>query len=520
MSTDLAEPPATGSMAAEAAADDPPPDADALPGDPPGTPAPLDYFLELDLGDRTVWLELDSFTFATAEVNGRAIPSKVSTWFDLSTVDHELLAAIGAGRMLVEAQIEAHRAVGEGSSIVQEYRFGNVAIDRLLSSGVDGGEATQRLDFSYDRVQHGFVTYDEAGGSAVETSYAWDFALGRAVKPRGIQSEAPLSDSDQLEGQGGELSWFLRLGAAGQWLEAGTVSFGIAGPTGSRGAATAVPVEIGLGSDAIGPDLLEAVTKGRMFRVMELEAYRDGPEPQLVAEYRFGAVQVTGLATTGSGRLQQEASIAYETVTAAHIEQDESGGAVVDGPKGFDFASGQVVTSTYAVSADAPLAARDTIGGAPVTLQHFMRIDGIQGWVALSDFDFAIAREDPGGQAVSRATAGPVEVAFGPDSMSPGLFAMLAESRAAAEVEIEAYTVGGEPRLVDEFVFGDVALISLLESGATVAVQRLEMSFDSVEHAHVSYDIDGAIAGVNRKAFDFSTGRAVAVSSDADDLLS
>lgn len=498
----------------------PPPRPDALPGDPQGGLLELEYFLKLDMAGGPVWLRLDQFSLGTErDAGGRAIPSSVSARFDLSTVDHELLATIAAGRVLAEAQIEAYHSEGGTPSIVQEYRFGNVVIDRLLSRGAADDTATQQLDFSYNRIQHGFVTYDEAGGSAVETSYAWDFALGRAIKPRGIQSEAPLADPEQVEVQSGDLTWFLRLGAAGQWLEAGTVSFGVAGPTGSRGAATAIPLEIRIGSDTIGPDLLDAVTRGKMFRVLELEAYRDGSEPVLVAEYRFGSVQVTGLATTGPGNLQQEVSITYQTVTAAHLEQDAAGGMVVDGPKGFDFESGEIITSGYTVSADAPLNARDTIGGAPVELQHFMRIDGIQGWIELFDFGFAIGREEVGGRGASRATAGPVEVTFGAGAMSPGLFAMLAEGRVAAAVEIEAYTLGLEPRLVDEFVFGDVVLASLLESGATVGFQDLEMSFDSVSHAHITYDTDGGIVDVNRKAFDFSTGRSVAASSDAAELL-
>ncbi len=525
MTTTAATYPDIASATAPPGPDNPVPGAGAPLDDVLGEPAERQSFLHLDIEGTEVWLRLDGFSLAfTADPDGPPVASQVDVAFGPSSLDPAILEALTRGTAFRTAQIESYVVADGENRLVEEYRFDDVVLDGFhTSAGTDRLEEHE-LTFSFERVQHGFITYDETGVADPQSSFTWDFGLDREVKARTMLADAPLSDPELIQGEGNELSWFMRLGSGGDWIELGHVSFGVEMTGAARARAVAEPLEIAIGSDAVGPDLLEALASGERFGRLELEAYRMGAEPVLVADYRFGLAEVTDLAIAGSASLQHQVSFSYATMSSALVTQDATGQAPAVDLRGFDFRTGETFDPTYEVEANAPLDARDTIGGVPTSpLVHFMKVDGIDSWIQLTALNLAFSREAAAGgtgQSRERAVAEPAEVVFGTDSMSPELLGNLLKGRIVAGVEIEAYRLGdAEAQLVDEYELGEVVFTDLESSAGPFGLQTLEMRFDSIEHTHLSYGQDGRVSDVNRKGFDFSAGTPLASAGAADELL-
>lgn len=499
----------------------PVPSDDAPLDDVLGEPAERESFLHLDIEGTEVWLRLDGFALAfTADPDGPPVASDVEVAFGISSLDPSILQALTRGTAFQTAQIESYVVADGESRLVEEYRFDNVLLDGFHTSAGTDRAAEHELTFSFERVQHGFITYDQSGQADPQSSFTWDFGLDREVKARTMLAETPLSDPELIQGDTDELSWFMRLGSSGDWIELGRVTFGADMTNAARGRAVASPLEISIGSGAVGPDLLEALATGERFGRLELEAYKMGAEPVLVADYRFGLAEVTDLSISAPASLQHNVSFSYATMSSALVTQDPTGQAPTADLRGFDFRSGETFDPTYEVEADAPLDARDTIGGTPAELVHFMKVDGIADWIRLTRLDFAFSREPGAGQSRERAVAEPAEVVFGTDSMSPELLGLLLSGKFVAEVQIEAYRVtDAEAKLIDEYELGEVLFTDLQSSSGPIGLQSLGMSFASFEHSHVSYGQDGRASDVNRKGFDFSAGTPLAAAGDAAELL-
>jgi hypothetical protein len=93
------------------------------------------------------------------------------------------------------------------------------------------------------------------------------------------------------------------------------------------------------------------VTEGHHFKFFEVEAYAaGGKESQLVDQYYFQDVLVTGLQSDGANA--NEVSLDYGAFSHGHIEQDIKGGAGPTTETGWDFVHNDSFSHPVAADVD------------------------------------------------------------------------------------------------------------------------------------------------------------------------
>ena len=328
----------------------------------------LDYYIRID--GATEWLRLDGFSMGLSNNGsvggaggggaGKASASDLHSLLGSSSTIVELTDALTSGEHIKNVEIEAYRAGGDkGGQLVDQYYFENVLVTGLQTSG-NAASTANDLNFDFAKFVHGHVAYDAKGGIDSTSKTGFDFAqsesfdggpsvAGDALK--GKLDEAALPTSAQLH-------YYVTFDGAPGWLELDSFQMGLAnsgsasvGGGGGAGKASASDVLLGLGSSAQILDLTDGVTEGHHFKFFEVEAYAaGGKESQLVDQYYFKDVLVTGLQSDGANA--NEVSLDYGAFSHGHIEQDIKGGAGPTTETGWDFNTNEAFSHPVAPDVD------------------------------------------------------------------------------------------------------------------------------------------------------------------------
>jgi type VI protein secretion system component Hcp len=106
--------------------------------------------------------------------------------------------------------------------------------------------------------------------------------------------------------------------------------------SGGTSQATADDVMLALGSSKQLVELTQALLSGKHLNNLEVEAYRmDGAQPQLVDEYKFEDVILSGLTT--SNATDNTLSFDYGKYAEGHIAYDANGAQTTITTGGWDF---------------------------------------------------------------------------------------------------------------------------------------------------------------------------------------
>jgi type VI protein secretion system component Hcp len=231
-------------------------------------------------------------------------------------------------------EIEAY---SQGTAqLVDQYVFSDAVLTSLQVSGDSGGGTTNSLSFDFGGFAHSHQELDAKGAPGPISSVGWDFANGTSATVPAHTADAlgaPLADS--LSPWNSPLSYFVTYDGAPGWLQLSSFSTGMSGGT---GAATADDVMLALGSSKQLVELTQALLSGKHLNSVEVEAYRmDGAQPQLVDEYQFEDVVLTGLGLDTAGSPANALSFTYAKYAEGHIAYDAQGAQSTITTGGWDF---------------------------------------------------------------------------------------------------------------------------------------------------------------------------------------
>jgi VCBS repeat-containing protein len=463
--------------------------------------ADLDYYLRTDGTD---WIELHSFSFSIAHLGssggggaGKAQFSSMAAQMSTGSGPAQLFHDAVAGSHLQFVEIEAYRAGDKGQELVDEFKLEDVLISSQQVIGAGG--TVQALSFDYAKFGHTHVEQDEKG-IATESGITWDLATGTQ------SGTGPAANPDAVKGAredqvGGDLQYFLRIdgvNAPGEWLSIDSYSLGLSNPSaavgggGGAGLVLLQDVSVTLGSSAELVKLTELLAGGNHIKSVELEAYRTGGEGlRLVDEFRFSDVQLTSLGSANA--TDDSVSFNFTKIEYGHQLYDESGkdGGFV----GYDPAPD---------AAKAPLADEVPFGA---NLTYFMRAEGETDWVELEGFSFGITHAgSTAGGGAGKAVFSDVTAQMVTGSGPADLFKSALAGEHIKSIEIEAYSNGVEPQLVDEFKFTDVLLTSQQVSGAGATFHSISFNYGQIGHTHVTQDAKGGAGTETGTSWDVVLG--------------
>jgi VCBS repeat-containing protein len=479
----------------------------------PGTN--LDYYIRFDgTGVANSWLKLGGFSQSfTAEsgVAGKVTATDVETLLGSSSAMPDLVGTLGDGTHLKGVEIEAYT---QGTTqLVDQYSFSDAVLTRLQASDFGFGTGDS-VDFNFAGFAHSHQELDAKGAPGPVTSVGWDLANGTPVS-------APAHTADALGGtladtvpSDAQLAYFMTFDGAPGWLKVSSFSTGMSGATGP---ATAEDVVLTLGSSKELVQLSEMLLSGKELKGVEVEAYRmGGAQPQLVDEYKFQDVTVSGLTT--SNATDNTLSFKYAQYADGHIAYDAKGAPSTITTGGWDF------SNNTAVSGGTPVG--DAIGNqvaggvAPGTsLDYYIRFDGTgvaNSWLKLGSFS---DRFDADTSGAGKVSASDVAGMLGSNSAMPDLFEMLANGTHLNGVEIEAYSQG-TAQLVDQYFFSNAVLTDLHVGGSGGGTtDSLSFDFAGFAHSHQELDAKGAPGSVSSVGWDFINAEPASVPGHAADAV-
>jgi len=331
--------------------------------------AQLEYYIRFDDGDGTPeWMQLDGFSWgATTPValggtggagTGKSIAAPVSLSLGSSQTATELAKHLASGTHLQGVEIEAYAPGGDkGAQLVDQYYFENVLLSNLTTHAASGSAPQEQVSFNYTKVNHSHLTQDNDGSVGSVTHDGWDFAKNQDANGFGPAAQGDAIKAN-LDGTAGELEYYVTFQGAGGWLELSSFSVGMSVPvttTGGGGAGTGKvsmgPATLGLGSSAELLLLTDALTEGKHFTFLEVEAYASGGDKgrQLVDQYYFDTVFVSSFA--GGGANANLVEVDFIKFAHGHIEQSSTGAALPATEVGWDIALNQ----SYSVGTDSDL---------------------------------------------------------------------------------------------------------------------------------------------------------------------
>jgi VCBS repeat-containing protein len=501
----------------------------------------LDYYIRID--GATEWLRLDGFSMGLSNNGsvggagggggaGKASASDLHSLLGSSGTIVELTDALTSGEHIKDVEIEAYRAGGDkGGQLVDQYYFENVLVTGLQTNG-NASSTANDLSFDFAQFNHGHVDYKDTGAVAGTSEAGWDFVLNKSFDGgpavagdafKGKLDEAALSTDTDLH-------YYVTFDGAPGWLELHSFSMGLAnsgslsaGGGGGAGKASASDVLLGLGSSAQILDLTDGVTEGHHFKFFEVEAYSvAGKESQLVDQYYFKDVLVTGLQSDGANA--NEVSLDYGAFSHGHIEQDIKGGAGPTTETGWDFNTNEAFS--HPVAPDFAGKLLDSVS-SDVALDYYIRIDGATEWLRLDGFSMGLSNNGSvggagGGGGAGKASASDLHSLLGSSGTIVELTDALTSGEHIKDVEIEAYRAGGDKggQLVDQYYFENVLVTGLQTNGnASSTANDLSFDFAQFNHGHVDYKDTGAVAGTSEAGWDFVLNKSFdggpAVAGDA-----
>jgi len=281
----------------------------------PGTP--LDYYIRFDgTGAANNWLKLGTFShvFTTDAGNsaGKITVSDVETQLGSNSVMPELVAMLGNGTALKGVEIEAY---SQGTTqLVDQYFFSEAVLTGLQVSASFNNTADS-ASFEFGGFAHSHQELDAQGAQGPVTSVGWDLVNDAPASAPAHTADA-LSGTlaDSLSPSDPPLSYFMTYDGAPGWLQvgiAGDRGF-IIGMTSGAAGAMADDATLTLGSSKELVQLSEALLSGKHLNSLEVEAYRtDGAQLQLVDEYKFQDVLLTGLGLDTANGIANALSFNY-----------------------------------------------------------------------------------------------------------------------------------------------------------------------------------------------------------------
>ncbi len=314
--------------------------------------AELHSFVRIEGGD---WLELDMFSLGQENEDtgstgggagtGKALANEVFLHLGSSAQILALTDALADGKLLGNVEIETYTTGEKGLQLVDEFKFNDVLVTDLANGNGLAGTLSYDLSFDYGSFTHGHV---EQGGTQSDTT-GWDFVHNTALAgdaPQAEAAEGPLADQVSPNAN---LDYYVHFDGADGWLRLD--SFGMelsnTGTIGSGGSSagksSAHDVNLLLGSSAEILALTDTLASGDLLQNVEIEAYASGENgPQLVDEFRFNKVLITGLDSSNANA--NSLSFDFASFSHGHVEQDDQGtahGSVT----GWDFVQNTTATA-------------------------------------------------------------------------------------------------------------------------------------------------------------------------------
>jgi VCBS repeat-containing protein len=391
------------------------------------------------------------------------------------------------------------------------------ALGATLTLGADGA-------FTYDPTGSTTLQGLATGQSAVDT-FTYSVSDGNGGTDSATLSVTVAGVNEPVKGSavlpslepGTNLDYYIRFegaGVANGWMKLGAFSnsFTMDGGTGA-GKITVSDVQTLLGSNSAMPNLAGMLGNGTHLNGVEIEAYSQFGQgaPQLVDQYFFSDAAVTDLRVTALGGSTAD-SVGFDFGGFAHSHQelDDKGAPGTVSSVGWDF--------TNAKPGSVPSHSADALSGeiadalpAYAQLSYFVTYDGAPGWLHLSSFNTGMS----GG--AGSATSEDATLTLGSSKQLVELTQALLSGTHLKNVEVEAYSMDGQPRLVDEYTFQDVSLSGLTTWNAT----NNTLSFDYGRYAegHIAYDANGAQGTITTGGWDFTNNTTFSAGTPAADAI-
>jgi type VI protein secretion system component Hcp len=330
----------------------------------------LDYYIRVEGSPE--WLRLEGFSMELSNSGGlggagggagagKVSASDLQALLGSSSTVVMLTQELNAGKFLDSIEIEAYRPGGEkGPSLVDQYYFEDVLVTGLQTRG-DAFTTSNDLSFDFAKFNHGHVEYDAKGGIKGTAEAGWDFVQNVSFTGGpSVAGEAAKAKLDEGLPTDVQLEYYVTFEGAPGWLQLDSFSMGlensggVGGAGGGAGASktSASELELLLGSSKQILDLTKGITTGAHFEFFEIEAYRAGSKegPQLVDQYYFENVFVTGLDTDGANN--NSVSLDYGAFSHGHVEYDAKGAKGPTTQAGWDYITNEPFSHPVAPDVD------------------------------------------------------------------------------------------------------------------------------------------------------------------------
>ena len=330
------------------------------------------------------------------------------------------------------------------------------------------------MSVDFAQFSRGHVEFDAKGGIGETTEEGWDFVenidfsapvdadLGKDSALPSVDSSANLEYFIRFEGQ----DWMRLEGFSLGLSQTGSVG---TGGGGGAGKATATDIHTTLGTSGQLVELSADLTSGTHIKNVEIEVYGAGEQQQLVDQYYFEDVLLTGLQTSaaGGGGTAHSLSFDYAAFNRGHVTQDIKGGVGDIAEDGFNFQTANDADGLGpAIAGEAIKAKLENVDSLDANLQYYVSWEGSGGWLELGSFSVGVTQTGSlasgGGGGAGKASATDLSFTLGSSAELLQLEDALTSGKHLENLEIEAYHVGGDGKqLVDQYVFQDLLVTSL-----------------------------------------------------------
>jgi type VI secretion system secreted protein Hcp len=368
------------------------------------------------------------------------------------------------------------------------------------------------VDFAQFSRAH--IELNAKGGIGETTEAGWDFVknsdfsapvdadLGKDSALPSVDSDANLDYFIRFEGQ----DWMRLEGFSLELSQTGSLG---TGGGGGAGKATATDIHTTLGTSGQLVELSADLTSGKFRENVEIEVYRAGEQQQLVDQYYFTDVLLTGLQTNavGGGGTVHSLSFDYTAFNHGHVTQDIKGGVGDIVEDGFNFETGTPDDGLGpAIAGDAIKAKLENVDSLDANLQYYVSWEGSGGWLELGSFSVGITQPGSlstgGGGGAGLASATDLLFTLGSSAELLQLENALTSGKFLENLEIEAYHVGGDGKqLVDQYVFQDLLVTSLQTINAVT--NQVTVDFAQFSRAHIELNAKGGIGETTEAGWDF-----------------
>ena len=457
------------------------------------------------------WLELGSFSVEVTQTSslgtgggggaGQASATDLSFTLGSSAELLQLENALTSGKLLDNLEIEAYHVGGDGKQLVDQFVFQDLLVTSLQTIN----SVTNQVTVDFAQFSRAHVELNAKGGIGdIITEAGWDFVqnkdfsapvdadLGKGSALPSVDSNATLDYFIRFEGQ----DWMRLEGFSLGLSQTGSLG---TGGGGGAGKATATDIHTTLGTSGQLVELSADLTAGKFIENVEIEVYRAGQEQQLVDQYYFEDVLLTGLLTSaaGGGGTAHSLSFDYAAFNRGHVTQDIKGVGGDIAEDGFNF---QTVKSADglgpAIAGDAIKAKLENVDSLDANLEYYVSWEGSGGWLELGSFSVEVTQTGSlgtgGGGGAGQASATDLSFTLGSSAELLQLEDALTSGKLLENLEIEAYHVGGDGKqLVDQFVFQDLLVTSLQTTNSVT--NQVTVDFAQFSRAHVELNAKGGI---------------------------